>query len=57
MPVEQAVHTYRTIPKTELAIAPGATYGFFWPRAELFAVTIIDFLLRHTPPDALEKTK
>lgn len=56
-PVEQALHMYRTLPNAELSIFPGADHGFIWPRAELFCATIIDFLLRHSPPDALEKAQ
>jgi pimeloyl-ACP methyl ester carboxylesterase len=57
MLVDQAVHMYRTLPNAELSIIPGADHGFLWPRAELFCATIIDFLLRYSPSDVLDKAK
>ena len=47
MPVEQAIHMYRTLPNAELAIVPGT--GHFI-KVELLMALVLDFLLRQSPP-------
>jgi len=47
VPVEQAVHMYRTIPKAELAIVPGAGHRI---KTELFDALALDFLIHQSPP-------
>jgi pimeloyl-ACP methyl ester carboxylesterase len=55
LPVEYAVHMYRTIPKAELAIAPNSGHEV---RVELFTTLVLDFLLRQraTENSAEEET-
>jgi pimeloyl-ACP methyl ester carboxylesterase len=47
MPVEDAVHLYRSIPGAELAVAPGCDHMFPFFNTEMFTNLAIGFLLRH----------
>jgi pimeloyl-ACP methyl ester carboxylesterase len=47
MPVEDAVHLYRSIPGAELAVAPGCDHMFPFSNTEMFTNLAIGFLLRH----------
>ncbi len=44
--LEDALEMYRSIPKAELAVAPGSDHYFPWSKTELFTRIVIDFLRR-----------
>jgi len=44
--LEDALEMYRSIPKAELAVAPGSDHYFLWSKTELFNRIVIDFLRR-----------
>lgn len=44
--LEDALEMGRSIPKAELAVAPGADHFFPWSKTELFTRIVIDFLRR-----------
>ena len=48
--LEDGVEMYRSIPKAELAVAPGSDHFFPWSKIELFTKTVIDFLQHHRVP-------
>jgi len=47
MPIEDAVHLYRSISGAELAVAPGCDHMFPFSNMDMFTNLTMDFLLRH----------
>ena len=47
--LDDALKMYRSIPKSELAVMPGADHYFLWSKTELFTKTVVDFLQRQSP--------
>ena len=47
IPIEDAVHLYRSIPGSELAVAPGCTHSLPFKNPAMLTNLALDFLLRH----------